>query len=234
MILSNLWVAKNQHKMSINESRVIFQTRTINRRLSFLTITIEDMETIELKKNRMNKAIGIINRNTSVLNEIITMYYNFIKNLCAMFYIKNVYTKFFNVNVMNVYSNNKLHRFNKDLIFCMNDNQISINGWSVPYENIITFTSMEGMVYIKLFGTLENENYVFSDNCMELLISFKSIKMVRKIMLLLRQNMFYHIKYNKINDIVIEYFQKIEESETDNIPIVKPISKQQNEEQKND
>jgi len=205
--------------MSIQESRIIFQTRTINRRLSFLTITIEDMETIELKKKRMNKALSIINRNTTLLNEILIMYYNFIKTVCAMFYIKNVWFKFFNVNVMNVYSNNKLHRFNKDLIFCMNDNQISINGWSVPYENIITFTSMESIIYIKLFGTIEDGSYVFSDKYVEFLISFTSIKIVRKIIILLKQNMFYHIKYNKINDTVIEYFQKIEESENDTIPI---------------
>lgn len=184
------------------------------RRLSFITVQIEDMNIIELKQKKMNRALCIIDRDTTVFNDVLTLYYNFLKQICAYLYINNIFSKTFKVFQYNIYANNNIYRYFKNVFLRINDSTLFIGNSEIPYEYIILFNSKEEYIYIELFGSVKfvdkKIKIIPDDKKISLIVRFPTKDISRKVCEAIKRNMYYHIKHNKINEQVIEYFAELE------------------------
>ena len=199
-----------------------YKTVYINRRPSFITVQIEDMENLELRKKRLDLALVKIDKE-SVLNDIIILYYNLLKLICGYIYISTIYIKTFKILQINVYANDTIYRFYKDMFLKINDDKMFINVSEVPYEYIITFVCNEEYIFMELFARTKvidkKLKLLPSDKKIQLILRFASKELATKISQLMRQNMYYHIKYNKIDENVIDYFMELEKQQP-TVPII--------------
>ena len=197
-----------------------YKTVYINRRPSFITVQIEDMENLELRKKRLDSALVKIDKE-SVLNDMIILYYNLLKLICGYIYISTIYIKTFKILQLNVYANDTIYRFYKDMFLKINDDKMFINVSEVPYEYIITFVCNEEYIFMELFAKTKvidkKLKLLPSDKKIQLILRFASKELATKICQLMRQNMYYHIKYNKIDENVIDYFMELEKQQPTNL-----------------
>ena len=159
----------------------------------------------------------------SVLNDIIILYYNLLKLICGYIYISTIYIKTFKILQINVYANDTIYRFYKDMFLKINDDKMFINVSEVPYEYIITFVCNEEYIFMELFARTKvidkKLKLLPSDKKIQLILRFASKELATKISQLMRQNMYYHIKYNKIDENVIDYFMELEKQQP-TVPII--------------
>jgi hypothetical protein len=193
-----------------------YKTVYINRHPSFITVQIEDMENLDLRKKRLDSALVKIDKE-SVLNDMIILYYNLLKLICGYIYISTIYIKTFKILQLNVYANDTIYRFYKDMFLKINDDKMFINVSQVPYEYIITFVCNEEYIFMELFAKTKvidkKLKLLPSDKKIQLILRFASKELATKICQLMRQNMYYHIKYNKIDENVIDYFMELEKQQ---------------------
>ena len=203
-----------------------YKTYYSEKRISFITIQIEDMETLELRKSRLENAVVRINKE-GILNDLLIFYYNVLKMVFGYIHVSTIYTKTFKVLQLKVtLSDDKHYYFYKDIYLSIYDNKLFINVSEIPYEYIITFTSRNQFIFMELFATTKvvdkKLKFVLSDKKISVILRLVDSKEATKICKLLRQNMYYHIKYNKIDENVIDYFVELEKKEA---IIPEPVSK---------
>jgi hypothetical protein len=95
------------------------------------------------------------------------------------------------------------------MLFKITEKGIFINESFISYEYIITFKTSVNELFIQLFGTIEkNENLTIkpSKNIINVVVKFQ--KNQNGIVENIKRNMYYHIKYNKINEDAIDYFKE--------------------------
>ena len=180
------------------------------RRQSYISIEIESMEIIKYKKFSLEHALIIINNEQTFLQYLLVVYYNIIKKILSFIHIDLYYKRFY-VNKFKLINNNDLYvsvkpvNGNQLILF---DDCMCINYFKIPYEYILlSKTYSNNTVYIKIFGNIINKNNKFdielSDGFIEILFEYTNPKIVLDC---IKKNMYYHIKYNKINDDVIKYY----------------------------
>ena len=176
---------------------------------SFTIIEMESIELINSKKNSLERAITIINNEQTLFKYIMIGYYNIIKKLLNYVYIHDIYCKNFCVNNFKIKDKEHWYISNKPVNLIILDNCIYINNFKIPYEYIILFFNKTDMIYLKIFGNIVNENnkinLELSSDFIEILFNYTNST---HIINCIKTNMFYHIKYNKISEVAIEYFLK--------------------------
>ena len=147
-----------------------------------------DFSSDEIIKN----AIIIINKNeTNFRNFINYNYYLFtlFLSILKIFY----YCSFHIDNFIMKYDDKIItYKINKLIIL---DNGINLNGIFLYYENIIQFGYDENKVYLNIISKIEEPK--------KILITFES-DYAKNITNTIKINMYYHIKYHKINKEVLE------------------------------
>ena len=166
---------------------------SLKRKRSYTIIEIKDMISSE---QILKKAIDKINKNQNIFGFIIsTCYYYFIDSIVSFF---NFFIYYRSFTIRNVKLNGKIFNLMKIIIF---DNSINILGISVPYENIIQFGRDKKKIYLDFFTKTKNNFFNKSR------LSFEADLDVEYIFKIIKANMFYHIKYHKINTNDIEYYK---------------------------
>jgi len=191
---------------------------SISKRRSFTVVEIESMEVINQKKNSMNRALRIINSQQTKTGFILIVYYNIIKQVINYIHlltflkitINDIYYKKFHIDQTKFFYNDRGFYYKKTLNLYMYDNGIIINNIYISYEYIISFGIFDTdgyIVKIRVFANLTNINGRLQ---LELTNGIVDILFLCddgfKICTLLKKNMYYHIKYNKLNDDVINYY----------------------------
>jgi hypothetical protein len=187
-----------------------------NYKRSFLDLNIdyiveiekEDMDLI-LKKKIINNTIKKINKEQGFIRGIVNyLYYCFsyyISFLCILCYKKHTIKKMY---FLNDKEENRL--YNKKHIICIYDKGIYIHKITIPYENIIAITIQKEYCYIDIFATvIQHENGIkieLSDTITKFILVMENKH--SKILNDIKVNMYYHMKYNKINFQVVENYYK--------------------------
>jgi hypothetical protein len=182
---------------------------------------MESPDLIEYKQKQLDLAIQKIN-NENILK---SYFYNLFKWILSYFTIYNsIYYRYISVELIKIRYNSKKYFYNNiynHLIIL--DNGIRINYNFIPYENIIIYMEENDKIVMDIFAKLNPDKR--EDNCKlhdydkilklelcsdvcEITISCKS---VLNILLDIKRNMYYHIKYNKINQDVIGYYKRYDE-----------------------
>lgn len=171
----------------------------------FIIIQIESIEIMNYRKSRVEYAINRINQDYTFLDKIKIFYYNLFKWILNKLWINYIYTKTFKIKELNI---NDL-KINKCLLFKITEKGIYINESFISYEYIITFKTKVNELFIQLFGSVEtiDDNLIIkpSKSIVNVVVKFqKKQNVVENI----KKNMYYHIKYNKINEDAIDYFKE--------------------------
>ena len=134
---------------------------------------------------------------------ILITYYNIIKKFIPYLYL---YCKSFTIKQGAILLKNQDILFKSELYIY--DNGIGILNTFINYEYILTFKVIKsGCCVIEVLGTLnENKKFIASSNRFVIIIKHKNFLNIQN---LIKQNMFYHIKYNKVNEDVFDYFEKL-------------------------
>ncbi len=179
------------------------------RRFSFISIEVETMELIENRKNKLEKAITIIDKSKE--NYFILFFY--FKLICSYLYVKNVYSKQFLVKNF-YYFQEKYYSFFKPTLLEITDTHIVINSSIIPYEYIISYNNVDECLCLRLFvcTKVNSKKLEFypSNNVMYIMLCFTSKEISKEIATLIRKCMYYHIKYNKINENALDYYTELE------------------------
>jgi len=172
-------------------------------------IEIESMEVINFKKMRLEGAIKNINKNTTFLDHIRILYYILFKWILNKLYIKYMYSKSYKIKEVGIKSAHVQYKIQQEMTFKINENGVSINGNYIPYEYIIQFYTMYNLVCIQMFGALENVDKKIlikpSNNVID--ISVRLDKDSKSAGRNIKKNMYYHIKYNQIDEQAITLFK---------------------------
>jgi hypothetical protein len=189
------------------------------RRKSFISLDIENMATLDFKKNKIDNAILIINKQETTLKNIYIMYYNLCKWFLSYIYIKEIYSKTYDINKIIFCDNKKFFITRNKVYLKLCDHGIYFENCYVPYEYIISFRKCNKSVYIELFASIElidNEIKInLSNNKIYLLMNVQD-KDCLNIIEEIKKNMYYHIKHNKIDDKVLDYYEE-EKSKTNTV-----------------
>ncbi len=167
-----------------------------------INITTE-MSTQEIKRI-MDQAIEKIKKETTFLTFILNLNYYFIFSYFSFFF-----NKVFIGNSL-ILSHNKLsYLVNKTFKMVVSDNGILIDTVFIPYENITTFCYGAGIITLDILASIENNEKIKvnleKDKLTTISINCKNgINLVNSI----KKNMYYHIRYNKINTDVMNYYTK--------------------------
>jgi hypothetical protein len=174
-------------------------------------IIIEIMESINTQ-NMVKNAIIIINKQETLMRYIANINY-YIINFFFSFLKFVIYYKTFEIKRIIVNFNDEKTKILKELDdkqITVLDNGLKLYNFFIPYEVIVKFGNFENNVYIQFLGKVEfdNERLSFSINkskvelCFTLYDENKSNYLVR----LIKINMFYHIKYNKVDTNLAQYY----------------------------
>jgi hypothetical protein len=167
------------------------------------------MELIDQKNNLFLEGIKEINKQQNFLDYIIILFYNFFKKILSLLSIHNIYHTRFLIDNLKLKNNNHLYKSVKNVHIYFFDDSIYINNFKIPYEYIIYIMQINNNnIYIVLFGNISSDdsskiNLELSEGIVELLFTCDNPLNIIKI---IKKNMYYHIKYNKINENSINYF----------------------------
>jgi len=197
---------------------------TLVRRKSFIALQIdqveqmnqvehmEQMEQIHFKKKQLERAIEIINKEQTFFNNVLVIYYIFCKCILSYVHIKNIYSKVYTIKKIYINSENEQLIIEHPLTLKITDCGIHVHTFFIPYEYIIKFNKFDDDIYMEVFASIIKNN----DNTVQLEIKKEVLKIYMKfdksfisdILKNIKKNMYYHIKYNKIDVSVIDYFDK--------------------------
>jgi len=157
----------------------------------------------------IRNAIKRINREETLIRSIINYQYYLINYylsfLCILFCKRYIVTKIIfyqleNGSKRSYISDSKKTLFLYDKGFCIND-------LLIPYENVLEFGMNNGFLVVDVFAKIVHENQkinMFLDNSIiKLAIEMENPKNFMENM---KSNMYYHIKYNKINKEILQYY----------------------------
>lgn len=180
------------------------------RRFSFISIEVESMELIEHRKNKIEQAKLFIDKQCT---DYFILFFYF-KWICSYIYLRNIYTKTFKVKNLFYYQNKKVYSFFKLTELKIKDHLIIIHGSEIPYEYLISFNGDEECLCLRFFATTKVYSKKLQiepcDNIIFIMLCFESKEICTQVKLLITRCMYYHIKYNKINENVLDYYIKFE------------------------
>ena len=179
------------------------------RKSSFISIEVESMELIEHRKNKIEQAKLIINQNKQFTNYFILFFY--FKWICHYFYEKSFYIKNMCFKTTDRYT-----PFYKLTQLVIKDHLIIIHGSEIPYEHIISFNIMKECLCLRVFAKMKVGKRLYFEPCeeiMHIMLCFQSPEICKQVSTIITRCMYYHIKYNKINENVVDYYIKLEKEE---------------------
>jgi len=161
------------------------------------------MDDIKFKEEIKSNAIKFINKNNTFLRN----WFNYFKYLLGLIGIRNLWCKKIFFDTVKIRYNNKLYQCTP-MEIVIKDDCLLINDVPTPYEyivNIKRFSVENYTLYtFDILGTV-----TFVDNGMKIKLGGEHVKLLLytnskyNIIKTIRNNMYYHIFYNKINDQVI-------------------------------
>ena len=181
----------------------------------------ENTENKFIEKDLIDFAIQKIKKEQTLTLIFLDKVYYFLTN-----FIKIVYALVFNSNALTFFCIKKIeiksvilkyndlnYIANKTTALLLYDNGIILNKLFIPYENIIEFERINNDLFnITIFAKIKNEknncyinlgNEVITINIISNNLSYQINKYIKS-------NMYYHIKYNKMNSDVVKYYAKKE------------------------
>jgi len=192
-----------------------------NRKKSFLELNIENyghtvveieqlMATTvssEMKMVIMESAIQKINKQEKLITTLLNYQYYLIKYYLSFLTI--LFCKKFIIHKM--YFSQKDHQLNyliqKDSVLYLYDNGIYFNKCHIPYENILQFGIEKDICVLHILGKIEKKDDVLTmsldKNILKVIFKMDTPGLFLKSM---KNNMFYHIKYNKVNETAIQFY----------------------------
>ena len=181
----------------------------MNRKNSFIVIEIMEQKT---PKDCMDHALGIINKELSLLTYL--RYLNYYLITCYASFIRYFYTKKFDIYsvvVKDAHFKRMLspeQNFPNELLIL--DNGITFYGFFVPYENILQYACFSNKCYIEMYVQVElkNKEITLTLDKKRTMMTFRlhNSKLASQLSKSMKMNMYYHIKFNKINIKVLEYY----------------------------
>jgi hypothetical protein len=194
-----------------------------NRKKSFIELnidtfghTIVEMENLEIMQTKitsemktviMESAIRKINKQQNFFTNLINYQYYFLKYYLSFLTI--LFCKKFVIHKMFFFQkeeNEETYHSNKSVLY-LYDNGIFFSRCHIPYENILQFGMEKDMCVIHILAKIKKENDVLTlsldKNILRVVFKMDSPGYFFNCM---KTNMFYHIKYNKVNDNAIEYY----------------------------
>ena len=168
------------------------------------------METLS-PEQMINNAIIFINKQETMLRYISNMNYYFM-SLFLSFLNMVIYFKSYEISNVVIKQDDESRLLNKTqltsnklLIF---DNGIKLYNFFIPYESILQFGNIDDRVYFTIFGKIE-----FGEKILKITLDKSKVHITFKaknnkcsvfIRNAVKWNMYYHIKYNKMNKQLIQ------------------------------
>ena len=176
------------------------------RRKSFIALRIESMETIEFKKQQYDLAIRIINSRQTFMNLVFTLYYNFCKYLLSYAHLKTIYLKKYSTAFIIMSSDDFIVKESTQIKLF--DCGMELHGLWIPYEYIIKYHRYNEYIFMEIFASIDDNSQIKLENkILKINLKFLSCYIAQNVASDITSNMYYHIKYNKFDDTVIEYFE---------------------------
>ena len=87
----------------------------------------------------------------------------------------------------------------------LTDSALCIKENEIPYESIVFSKKVRGYVFLDVFSSLDKNKIVLSEDIIHICIQLDKPDIF---LLTLKFYMFYHIKYNKLNQQILSYYCK--------------------------
>ena len=166
---------------------------------------------MDTKNDRVKYAIKKINNDISVIRNIIYLQYYLLS------YTFLILQKFIIGNIFNTLYQKKIiigdilifggeYLSNKKSQIILYEKGIIIQDTFIPYENIISFGEVMNFKFccLELFAEIKESKIILNENVIKLIIQLDNPTFLCDI---IKKNMYYHIKYNKINEETITFYK---------------------------
>jgi hypothetical protein len=87
----------------------------------------------------------------------------------------------------------------------LTDSGICIKENIIPYESVLFYNRVKNLVFLDIYSKLNEKKIVLSDDIIHVAIKSDNPAKFTEI---LRNYMYYHIKYNKLNSQILSYYCK--------------------------
>jgi len=150
----------------------------------------------------INCAKSIINKEQGIIKKILQMCYR----LISLNFISLLFTKKVKINSIIIIENKIKNPVVKlsNAHFYIHEKGVFIGQMFIGYENIISFGVLSKKVMF-LNALIENQKMKY--NFLEIILETQNPEMVNKH---IKNYMYYHIKFNRINEKVIYYYNKLD------------------------
>jgi hypothetical protein len=177
----------------------------ISENFGHVIIDIEDLEMSKLETIILENAIKKINSEINIFTAFIYFTYYLI-----IYYLS--FLKFFFIKKIKI--DKIIFNKDKDSVLIINnirdiflfDDAIYIKDNKIPYENIISFGTVDNFCCIELFATIyyinNNIDIRLTKNVTRLFFKNKNASSLCQD---IKNNMYYHLKYNKVNTSICHY-----------------------------
>uniref|UniRef100_A0A6C0AYU3 Uncharacterized protein n=1 Tax=viral metagenome TaxID=1070528 RepID=A0A6C0AYU3_9ZZZZ len=172
---------------------------------SFIIIDIEGkMPSKEIKAMMMKNALEKINKEEFILRKFVNYIYYFFSYYFP--FLRILFCKKYKITQIIVFEKKEFVSLAKTELY-LYDKGIYFNKLLVPYENILSFGEKQGYLILEIFAKADFEDTKVSISLNDSIIkmAFKT-ENVNSLFKNVRINMFYHIKYNQVNEKVIDYY----------------------------
>ncbi len=175
-------------------------------------IIVIEMESVDYKQ-AINNAIQKINKEQTFWQVMVNLNYFFVTIYLNFLFNFQIYRKTFKIITFSMIQDGSEYTISEPTNLVFYDSHFTIDGYSIIYEHIIRFEAFKGSQFVKMtmFGLIQKEND-------RIIIDFTSNSVITVLLKVnnpdyfcnvMRSNMFYHIKYNKLDVQVIDKFNKL-------------------------
>jgi hypothetical protein len=85
---------------------------------------------------------------------------------------------------------------------------MELDGLWIPYEYIIKYHRYNEYIFMEIFASIDDKSQIKLENkILKINLKFLGCCVAQNVCSDITSNMYYHIKYNKFDDTVIEYFE---------------------------
>jgi hypothetical protein len=150
----------------------------------------------------VDNAMRKINNQLTVLRLISYYIYNLLTFYIS--WLKWISVKRFNCHEIVLMDQENDIYLGKNNIY-LTDSGICIRENTIPYESVLFFNRVKNIVFLDLYSKLDEKKIVLSEDIIHVAIKFdKPADFTKK----LKNYMYYHIKYNKLNSQILSYYCK--------------------------
>lgn len=174
--------------------------------------TIVEIETLEIMSTKvtsemkmviMENAIQRINKDENFITSFLNYQYYLLK--CYFSFLIVLFCKKFIIHKIFYFQNEENYLYNKPSTLYLYDSGIYFNKSTIPYENILTFGISGNLCQLQIFAKIENKDLTLSldKQLLKVVFNMDNPGFFLKCM---KNNMYYHIKYNKVNETAIQFY----------------------------